>query len=467
VNEDPLCKFEKLVFRNRLLEEKICFSDTASLCNNHEGVAIYKFKKYEDPKRFSLIREVTYFDTKEHAVFSRGSGCSKTVNDYDEKGNLVSSSNFGLAGEPVENGLGCFMIKRRYDKEDNTTEESYYNKEGAPTRITLGWAIGKIEYKNGFQVKKSLYDEHNQLTLARGSLGLTAVIKNKYDKSGNQTERSFYNNLDNPSYNASGVGKIVFIYSSSGMLSDVYNYVIRLMTFERPEDAAVNDLNGVFHHHFTRDDKGRVITLSQFDKKNMPVLEVKNKAYLTKYRYDDWGRIIRTSFWEDDSTKMVNEKEYHGFTCNYNEGGQITEFNYFDTAEKPVHSILGYSRVTIKYNPTGHAVERKFYIRDTAVTISSREAYASNFHTIRYYHNALDGLESIEYFDEKDQPCDASIKLDNGMAFTAHKVGFNFENGKLLTERFYLAGSDFAVITIDCQKSNFLPADGFGLRIKK
>jgi len=169
VNEDPLCKFEKLVFRNRLLEEKICFSDTASLRNNHEGVAIYKFKRYEDPKRFSLIREVTYFDTKEHAVFSRGSGCSKTVNDYDEKGNLVSSSNFGLAGEPVENGLGCFMIKRRYDKEDNTTEESYYNKEGAPTRITLGWAIGKIEYKNGFQVKKSLYDEHNQLTLARGS----------------------------------------------------------------------------------------------------------------------------------------------------------------------------------------------------------------------------------------------------------------------------------------------------------
>jgi hypothetical protein len=164
---------------------------------------------------------------------------------------------------------------------------------------------------------------------------------------------------------------------------------------------------------------------------------------------------------------MINEEEYHGFTCDYNEAGQITGFNYFDLNGTPVHRVIGYSRLVVKYDPRGHVGERTFFIRDTAVTISSRDAYASNFHCIRYFYNALNEPESLEYFDERGQPCDASIKLDNGMAFTAHKVSFTVENGNLRTERFYLAGSDFAVIVIDCQKSSSLPTDGFGLRVKK
>ena len=48
VKEEPLCKFEKLVYNKGLLEEKSSLSDTNTLCNNREAVAIYKYKRYED-----------------------------------------------------------------------------------------------------------------------------------------------------------------------------------------------------------------------------------------------------------------------------------------------------------------------------------------------------------------------------------------------------------------------------------
>jgi len=61
---------------------------------------------------------------------------------------------------------------------------------------------------------------------------------------------------------------------------------------------------------------------------------------------------------------------------------------------------------------------------------------------------------------------DALIKLGNDHSFSANRVEFEYMNGILIKERFYLRGNNFSSLTIDCTKTSFLNNSGIGLTHK-
>jgi hypothetical protein len=463
--ENTQCKYEQLIFKDNLLVEKRCLLDTGHLCNNAEGVAIYKYKRYQDEKRFSLVHEITYYNAQEKPVYSKSSGCAKLINEFDENGNQVSAALYGFNDEPVENRLGVFMLKAQFDNNGNLNEEDCFNASGKLVKNAFGYAKVKMEYKDGFVIRQAIYDENDHVTRADGTRDVVAIYKNEYDKSGNIIRKSFYNIYETPAVNHAGVNSIVYKYSASGMLKDIFNYTISPF---KPQEGLKpdNDRAGASHYHYERDNKGRMISCSQFDKLNFPVKDNTDKAYITRYEYDNWGSITSTSYWENETVAMNAAEGYHRCTSVYNENGEVVVNNYFDKDEQPARGKLGYTREKIKYNNAGQVEERKFFDGDSTTVVSSRNSYSSNFHSMRYFYDENNQVESIEFFNESGVSADASIRLDNDMAFTAHKVTFRYENGRLKTERFYLTGSEASALVIDCQKSYSLPVTGIGLRKK-
>src|SRR3984957_20436211 len=87
-NPNAPCVGLRFVYKNDLLSDIYCMKDSNKTGYNQEGVAHYVFERYDDPKRFSLVKSESYFGDIDNPVISRKTDCHKVVTVYDESGNL-------------------------------------------------------------------------------------------------------------------------------------------------------------------------------------------------------------------------------------------------------------------------------------------------------------------------------------------------------------------------------------------
>ncbi len=91
-----------------------------------KGCAIFRYKRYTDVPRFSLINETTCFDENGHPTISKKTNVFQTVTIYDNNANLISKANYGMSGEPVIDKSGIFKIVSHYDKYGDETSAEFY-----------------------------------------------------------------------------------------------------------------------------------------------------------------------------------------------------------------------------------------------------------------------------------------------------------------------------------------------------
>ena len=326
VNPNLPCKALRLTYKNNLLTDILCLTDSTKPGPNQEGVSHYVYERYSDPTLFGLIKTQAYFSHIDMPAIARNTGCHKQAIEYDKDANPVDISTYGPDDKPMADQWGAFRTRMKYDHDDNLTETDYFDGKGSLTITTFGYAQAVNEYKRGFLAKEMFYNRDNNIIIAGRLADSAAIIEHRYDPSGNETEREFYDPQQNNIANAEGVHKVLSEYSADGMLLRTVN----LYALPTPKGLQI------VWHRFTRDEKGRVIATAHVMDNGLIMPNVEEGGNITRYRYDNWGRVVSTSFWQNDSTKTLGVNGYHECVTLYNEDGQPIESEYYDCAGRPI-----------------------------------------------------------------------------------------------------------------------------------
>ena len=442
------CKGTRYIYINNLLAEIRYLSYSNKLCNNANGVAVIKYKRYDDKNRFSLLKEQAFYDADGKPVISRSSDCHKIQYEYNERGNMTSVAYYGTGNEPLNNRYGGFRNRYEYDENDRMTESRIIGINDEVTANAYGVARTVYEYKNGWNTRQTRFNETNNITKASAAGDGIAIIQYEYDDKGNETARTYFDENSNRMNGNSGYHKIMYTYSSSNMLTGT--------AYFDQYGTPVADVYGIHRYSYVRDGKGNILQEAFFNKDNAPAKDQHDEVYMRKYAYDEYGREASRSFWTDNTTKMTRWNGYHEQVNKYNEEGQVTESIYLDTDGKLFTSSSGYSRLLSSYNANAQLAERKCFNGNTpAIVVNS---FIQDYHLIRYFYDNNGRVASLTYFDTGNKPVNASIGLGDGLA--GHKIEFIYKGNRIVEERFYLAGSDAPARIVDCLKSDYVTTSG-------
>ena len=452
------CQAVRYTFKNGLLLQMLCLVDSTKPGYDQEGVSIYRFERYDDPQRFSLIKSESYFGDIDNPVISRKSDCHKMVNEYDKEGNLISKSCYGLNDEPITDRTGTSTTKYLYDHSGNQTEADYYDVKGSLVFNIYGYSKLGREYKNGFMTKEIYYADDYTIVRANRQADSVGITSYKYDAYGNPTENEFFDNAERPINNFKGVHKISYTYTSSGTLADIAHFDLRLLP--------VTDQLGVHRYHFETDEHGRVISLAFYSMLDKPMQHFPDGIYLTKYAYDAWGRNTTISFWQNDTVKMLTHTGYHQSLFIYNESGQISEILFQDINGRLTKGHMGCSRELVSYNDQGLISGKKYFAGALPAMLSNAYANTSHYHEIRYNYDLYNRVHSFECFDTSGNPVNALLRLDNGKELRSKRVEYSYNGNLISSEQLYDSGNTASPIVLDCIKANCLTESNRGTQLK-
>ncbi|HLY69889.1 MAG TPA: hypothetical protein VKR53_09175 [Puia sp.] len=451
------CKKAKYIFKNGVISEIEYLTDEDSLCMNVNGFAISKFIRYTDKTRIGLIHEVAYFDNHGDAIISRRFECHKVIQDFDERGNLISRKIFGLHNEPVLDRFNVFKQISQYNKNDELIKVSKYDTSDKLIKSAYGVASVTYEYDDGFKKSQTNFDENNLITRSATALDSIAVTKYKNDAFGNEIERRFYDGSGKAIDNELGIGRIVSTYNSSNLLAS--------SEFFDSNDSLIVNERGIHRYLYRYDNKGHMITKQHFDKSNNPTKDNSDQVYEVKYNYDDWGRELSQSFWKNDTTKMERWNGFHAITTAFDSNGKVSEYAYYDQDGNFTKGSSGYSRQVIEYNESGQIACRKFFDGNTPI-MKSEGAQIENYHAIKYVYDKSNRVVSLTYYNIEDQPTVASVELEAGNIVSCTKIVFEYQGNRISGEKFYVENNEIPSIEIDCFNSNSVNTSGINIRKK-
>jgi hypothetical protein len=457
-NPNAPCLGLRYVFKDDLLQDIYCMRDSTKTGFNREGVAHYVFERYNDAKRFSLAKSESFFGDIDNPVISRKSDCHRIVYVFDENGNLVTKTLYGLKDEQVTDRSGNSMIKMKYDKNDNETEREYFDVKGIPWNEYLGCAIRGFEYKKGFLEKETFYRSDYSIVRPHHTAESAAIIAEHHNENGDLIEKTFFDENEMPVNDPHGLQRLVSQFNSEGMITD-------LSCFDK-KNIPTRDETGIQHLHLGYDRNGQVIYKSQFDIRGWAVADPKDSVYITKYTYDDWGRIISNSYWRNDSIKMSTRYGYQEIRYQFDPAGMISQIEYVDGEKKVSTPALGYSRETLAYNPEELVAERKYFIGDRPVTLRDTMRAVSGYSSIQYTYDFYNREYSLEYFDESGSPVNARLRLKTGKDMVCQKIEFSYSPAQTVTETFF-DKNHTPLGNANCEDENCILLTGNGMQVKK
>src|ERR1043166_6952264 len=425
------CKAARYIYKNGLLSELVYLDFNNKVYPFSDGVAIIRYKRYTDKNRYSLVNELSYFNEKDKPVISQTSDYHKVIYDYDNRCNQLSYAYYGTDNEPITNRYRAFKRKAEYDNNDLQTRGTTFGLNDEPVANSYGVAGTLSEYKNGLLTKSTRYDEHFKTTRASDAGDGIAIIKYAYDDRGNEIKRSYYDENEQPINGQSGYQSISYTYDPLDMLTSESYY-------DKYDNPAINR-DGIFRNLYVRDDKGRLIQESYYDKENNPVKSPNDQVYMVKYKYDEQGRQVSESFWQNATTKMTRWNGYHDDVTKYNDEGQEIESAFYDENGKLFISSSGYSKMVTVYAPNGRLLERKYMNGNSCMMMSN--SFVDNICSIKFTYDDKGRINNIRYYDISGNPVNASSYL-NDADLTFHKVEFIYTGSRIIEERLYVVGNE-------------------------
>ncbi|NOT51124.1 MAG: hypothetical protein HOP10_07580 [Chitinophagaceae bacterium] len=443
------CKAAKYIYKNGLLSEIQYLDYYNKIFPYSDGVAIIRYKRYTDKNRYSYAYEVSYFDEKAQPVISQSNDYHKVVYEYDQRINNLSSAIYGTSGEPVTNRFGRFKSKNEYDSYDQQTRNTTYGINDEPVANSYGVAGSSAEFKNGFTIKTTRFDQHFKTARASAAGDGIAIIKYENDDRGNEIKRSFFDENDQPIDGHSGYHSITYTYDPLDMLTSSSYY-------DKYGNRA-HDRNGIHKYTYIRDDKGRLIQKAYYDNSNNAVKDPSDEVYMVKYKYDEQGREISESYWENNTTKMKRWNGFHEEVTKYNDDGLETEYSFYDENGKLYVSSSGYSRVVVLYGSNARMTERKYLNGNDGIMM--KESLVNGFCSIKFSYDNKGLINNIRYFDGNGSPVNATSYLNNeDLVF--HKIEFVYTGSRITAQKHYLKDSETPSKIIDCLKNDYIATGG-------
>jgi hypothetical protein len=443
------CKYAIYVYKNELLSEIQYYSFTGSLTENKNGVAITRYKKYDDSIRFAMIKEISYFDSKGMPVVSKTTEYHKLTYELDNNNNRIRESYFGIDDKPCTIPKTQIAgVKYTYDENNNELSFEYFNLDNKLTTNYVNVAMSKTEYKNGYSVKGTRYDTLNQIAKPASSGDGFAIVKTEYDSAGNKINQTYFDENESPINDHSGVHEVICRYSPANML-------IRLSFFNVAGKPSVNrdKAHTIF---YTRDSLGRIIDQTSYGMYLEPVKNYTDKVYMVKYGYDKFGRKDFESYWKDSSTVMPRWNGIYQQRTLFDEDGQNLEFHYLDSNGIPQQGKDGASWQKLIYNKDGTLAERRF-LHDNNL-IMRKSGVTNNYAVIIYKYDSSGKVNELDFLDTKRKPVNATIYID--APFPANKILLTYRGNRIIEENFYDKDPDIPAHVIDCLKSDYITTNG-------
>ena len=453
LNSNLPCKGVKYTYANGVLEKETFLSFDDKPMKNNDGVAIIKYKKMTDEANFSLTKEIEYFDENERPVFSAEKDCHKISYDHDSKGNTISKAIFDTAFIPVKSRYGVSKTTYEYDINDNKISEAYFDINDNAANNVYGVSVIRYIYENGLCAGMKYFDDKDKVSASGKVLLGSSLVKYSYDDNGNETDRTYYDENEWKNLSNEGYHEMRHKYSDLNMLTETSVYNIY--------GSPINDKEGIHKWFFVHDDYGRIIQTSFYDKDYKPAKNRIDQVNMIKYRYDDMGRILSQSYWLDEDRKINRWDGYHENMWKYNDLGQLIESSKLDTNGQLVKSQEGYSKQILTYNNKSEIVENGYYDGNAPVNVSnSSRASIRNFHSIKYAYDNQNRTSSIAYYDDKNEPTDATIGLDKTNTFKCHKIEFIYRGTKIISENCFALDDTTPMKIIDCYNSDYVSYAG-------
>ena len=443
------CKAAKYTYKNGMLTEIRYLDFNNKLFPYSDGVTIIRYKRYTDKNRYSLLNEVYYFDENNQPVISQSADFHKVVYEYDERANQVSYSYYGTSSEPVANRIGRFKSKNEYDSYDRQVRNTNYGINDEPVANSFGVAGSITEYKNGLAIKSTRFDVHFKTTRASDAGDGIAILKYENDERGNEVKRSYFDATNQPINSQSGYHSVSYTYDPLDMHTSLSYY-------DKYGNRAKNR-DGIHKFNYARDDKGRLIQQAYYDDNNTAIKDVTNEVYMAKYKYDEQGREVSTSYWQNSTTTMTRWNGYHEQTTKYNDDGLEIENALYDKDGKLFVSSSGYSRIVDLYATNARLAERKYLDGNNCIMMA--KTLVSGFCSIKFSYDDKGRIANIRYFDGNGSAVNVNCNL-NKEYLTFHKIEFVYTGSRIIEERLYLMGSETPVKIIDCLKNDYISTGG-------
>jgi antitoxin component YwqK of YwqJK toxin-antitoxin module len=419
-----------------------------------------------------------------HYVFER-------YNDAKRFSLAKSESFFGDIDNPViSRKSDCHRVVTVYDENGNLTTKTIYGLKDEQVTDRAGNSMIKMKYdKNDNETERAYFDSKG---LPWNEYLGCAIRGNEYKKSFLE-KQTFYRSdytIARPHRAADFAAIVVEHHDESGNLIEKsffdeselpinnshgihrlvsqYNsrgMITDLSCFDK-KDMPTRDETGIHHLHLDYDANGQIISKSQFDVHGWAVVDPVESVYIAKYSYDGWGRVVASSCWRNDTLHMTSRLGYQEIHYQYDLAGMISQIEYVEGEKKVGKHALGYSRETLAYNPEGLIAERKYFKGDRPVSLQDTTQAVSGYTAIRYTYDFYNREYSLEYVDESGSPCNARLRLKTGMDLACQKIEFSYSAAQAVKETFF-DKNNTPLGNADCEDENCILLTGNGMQIKK
>lgn len=360
---------------------------------NQEGFARTTIER--DPR--GNVVEQAWLDSDNRPVLNASLGYARTTMRYNARGHVIDVAIFGVDGGPIrfknghsrfqvtydDNGRkigglnsgydgkqGYHQVRFEFNDQGQKNKETYLDEQGQETRTTLGgYSSIRFAYDlQGREIGKTLagFD-------ARGGF---ALIRERRNEQGQQTEWAYLNAAGKNVENQSGIARYVTTYSNDGQQSERTALDLAGKPVAGPDGFATVKTSI----------DGDVTTVAYFGPDGKPA---RHKSGILRYTTtnDDAGRIIARSYQGYDGASGYAETRQ-----KLNERGLVIEEFYFDAEGQPARHKSGYQSFENIYDDTG---------RRTAQIQRGFQGAAAE---IRIKYNDRGQAVEFAYFDDAGNP---------------------------------------------------------------
>ena len=274
---------------------------------------------------------------------------------YDSRGNISEKYRYD------ENMRLVGRMAYQYDSRDNQTEIAYYDQNNNPTLGMEGAfrIVSEFDSRNQ-EIEERYYNTANRLFAPKADN--YAIVRYKYDNRGNNVEAAFFNESEKSVCKKEGyamhkseyddMGRIIrqTFYDENGQPTKPSIYV--------PEGLAGYDKWGNMNYIAAADGNGNLINYPQ------------TRWSVRRTVYDIKRNMLEEALYDYNDNPAVDENNAHKRTCNYDRLDRLIEERFYaspDELRKEPFAIRRY-----KYDEQGRLIETThFNDSDKAVDVNN------------------------------------------------------------------------------------------------
>lgn len=308
-----------------------------------------KYRGFESESRykyneFNRIVEIAYFDENGNPCQS-GGGSAKLTFEYNLQGAITKMSYWGIDGKLQENSSSYAYVTYEYDEKGNEIKKQFFNASGQLCAADNGWATIMTYYdpKTNFISAYKDYD-------VKGNL----VLENRYvtDDRGNVVKR--------------------YALDSKGKL-----------------------LKGTVVTNNSYDNNNNRVEVWYTDLSGNAINYLDSKFSRVRYKYDELGNIIETSWWGTQGEPAVADDGTHKWTKEFDILAQLIHDISYGSDGKPIPSSKGNPEQRYEYDASGNTTKHTIY-DGYGKAINGNSGWFCNKRT----YNKQGKILSNEYYDK-------------------------------------------------------------------